>query len=132
MSDPAPSDIVEHVSAFAFGPTLERLTQAIEAAGLIVFARIDHAEGARSVGLTMPATVVLIYGHPKGGAPIMLAAPQTALDLPLRVLTREAEDGRTLVSFHPAAPMLIRAGAPEALASRLGPAQDLLLKAIAV
>lgn len=77
----------------------------------------------------MPPTVLLTYGHPKGGTPIMLAAPQAALDLPLRVLVRE-DAGRVLVSFHAAAPMLRRAGVPEALAERLDPAQRILAEAI--
>ena len=60
----------------------------------------------------------------------MLAAPQAALDLPLRVLVREDADGRTLVAFHPIAPMLRDAGVPDALANRLEPAQTLLMEAI--
>jgi uncharacterized protein (DUF302 family) len=136
MSDssaPAASRPVEHVSGMAFAPTLERLVRAIEAAGMTVFARIDHAAGAREVGMEMPPTVVLLYGHPRGGTPIMQAAPQAALDLPLRVLVREdaaAGGGRVLVSFHPVAPMLRQAGVPDALAARLEPAQRLLIDAI--
>ena len=65
---------VEHVSSLAFAPTLERLVRAIETAGMTVFARIDHASGAREVGMEMPPTVVLLYGHPRGGTPIILAA----------------------------------------------------------
>ena len=126
------ADVVEQVSAVAFAPTLDRLVEAIQAAGLTVFARIDHAAGARGAGLAMPPTTVLLYGNPKGGTPLMLAAPLAALDLPLRVLVREAEDGRTLVSFHPAAPMLRQAGVPDTLANRLDPAQRLLLNAIAL
>ena len=124
------SDLVEHVSAVAFAPTLQRLTKAIEAAGMTVFAQIDHAAGARTVGMAMPPTVVLLYGHPKGGTPIMLAVPQTALDLPLRVLVREDSDGRALMSFHPATAMLRQAGVPEALAARLEPAQRVLVEAM--
>ncbi len=125
------ADVVEQVSAVAFAPTLDRLVEAIQAAGLTVFARIDHAAGARGAGLAMPPTTVLLYGNPKGGTPLMLAAPLAALDLPLRVLVREAGDGRTLVSFHPAAPMLRQAGVPGTLVNRLDPAQRLLLNAIA-
>ena len=125
------TDVIEQVSAVAFAPTLDRLVEAIQAAGLTVFARIDHAAGARGAGLAMPPTTVLLYGNPKGGTPLMLAAPLAALDLPLRVLVREAEDGRTLVSFRPAAPMLRQAGVPDTLANRLDPAQRLLLNAIA-
>ena len=86
--------------------------------------------GAQSVGLALPPTMVLIYGNPKGGTAIMQAAPQTALDLPLRVLVREAEDGRALISFHPATQMLLHLGVPAGLAGRLEPAQQLLVEAV--
>ncbi len=127
MSD----DIVEHVSPVAFGPTLDRITAAIRAAGLTVFAEIDHAANARGAGLSMPPSTVLVYGHAKGGTPLMLAAPNLALDLPLRVLVREREDGRAIVVFHTAAAMLHGAGVPENLAGRLEPAQALLVAAVA-
>jgi uncharacterized protein (DUF302 family) len=120
----------EHVSAFAFQTTVERLAQAIEGAGMRVFARIDHAAGAREAGLSMPPTVVLIYGSPKGGTPIMLAAPQSALDLPLRVLVREDAGGGVVVSFHPIVALLAASGVPADLSARLEPAQNLVLKAI--
>jgi uncharacterized protein (DUF302 family) len=123
-------DIAEHASPFGFQATLERVAAAIERAGLTIFARIDHAAGARQAGLQMPSAVLLIYGHAKGGTPIMLSAPLTALDLPLRVLVREGEDGRALLAFHPITPMLRAAGVPDALATRLEPAQSLLLKAM--
>jgi uncharacterized protein (DUF302 family) len=123
------ADYAEYESAAAFAPTLECLTKAIEAAGMTIFARIDHAAAAKSVGLDMPATMVLIYGNPKGGTPLMLAAPRVALDLPLRVLVR-AEGRRVLVGFHPAAAMLRAAGVSEALATRLEPAQHVLVEAI--
>ena len=131
MSDACAADVVEHVSAVAFEPTVERLASAIAAAGLILFGRIDHAAGAREVGLAMPAATVLTYGHPRGGTPVMLAAPQAALDLPLRVLVREREDGRTVIAFHPIAPTLRRAGVPEEVAGRLEPAQQVLVAAVA-
>jgi uncharacterized protein (DUF302 family) len=122
-------DVVEHVSAMDFTTTLARLKAAIEGAGMTVFAAIDHAAGAASVGLAMPPTTVLLYGNPKGGTPLMLAAPQVALDLPLRVLVREDADGTTRVSFHPVV-LLEKAGVPAELAARLEPAQRLLVAAI--
>ena len=124
------STLLEQPSAWPFASTLDRLTATIEGAGLKIFARIDHAAGAKEAGLVMPPTVVLLYGSPKGGTPIMLAAPAAALDLPLRVLVREDADGRIRISFYPVVPMLLHAGVPEALARRLEPAQALLLRAI--
>jgi uncharacterized protein (DUF302 family) len=123
-------DPAEFVSAVDFVPTLERLVKAIERAGMTLFATIDHAAGARDAGMAMPPTVVLLSGTPKGGTPLMLVAPHVALDLPLRALLRQDSEGRALLSFHPMAPLLRRAGVPEALANRLDAAQHLLVEAI--
>jgi uncharacterized protein (DUF302 family) len=131
MSNPRVDEFVEHISPVAFEPTLERLVSAIAAAGLILVSRIDHAAGAREAGMAMPPSTVLVYGHPKGGTPVMPAAPRAALDLPLRVLVREQEDGRTVIAFHPVAPMLRRAGVPEVFSARLEPAQRILVAAVA-
>ena len=128
MSD---TDIREFVSSVPFEATMDRLTAAIEQAGLLVFNRMDHQAGAREAGLEMPPTIVLTYGHPKGGTPIMLAAPWAALDLPLRVLVRVRDDGQTVIAFHPMAAALRGAGVPDALAERLEPAQRLLVNAVA-
>jgi uncharacterized protein (DUF302 family) len=97
--------VVELASDYGFDETLARLTDAIEGAHLKIFARIGHSAEATQVGLSMPPTTVLIYGNPRGGTPLMLAAPAVALDLPLRVLVRADADGRTVVAYHPAATM---------------------------
>ena len=131
MTDPAQPDIMEHVSPTDFASTVARITSAIGEAGLTLFACIDHAAGARDAGLAMPPATVLIYGNAKGGTPIMLAAPQAALDLPLRVLVRQREDGQTVIAYHPIVPMLRRMGVAPELAARLEPAQHLLMKATA-
>jgi uncharacterized protein (DUF302 family) len=124
------AEIREIVSAVPFEATLQRLTAAITQAGLILFNRIDHQAGAREAGLEMPPATVLTYGHPKGGTPIMLAAPLAALELPLRVLVRVQDDGKTVIAFHPIAAVLRRAGVPDPLAERLDPAQQILVKAV--
>lgn len=130
MSDLIAFETVERISAVPFEATLERLMAAIARAGLIVFNQIDHRAGALESGLEMPPTTVLTYGHPKGGTPIMLAAPLAALELPLRVLVRVRDDGQTAIAYRPIGAVLRRAGVPEALATRLEPAQQLLIDAV--
>jgi uncharacterized protein (DUF302 family) len=130
MSDTQASDIVEHASPLSFHETVERLLQAIVKAGMTLFATIDHAAHAKTIGTTMPPATVLIYGNPKGGTPIMVATPQAALDLPLRVLVRQREDGTVAIVFHPVAAMLHRSGVPEDVGARLEPAQRVLIAAL--
>lgn len=124
--------LVEMTSPYSFEDTVDRLTKAIPRAGLVLITRLDHAAGARSMGLELPASLVLVYGHPKGGTPIMNAYPSAALDLPLRVLVRhDSAAGGTVVAFHPVVEMLAGHGVPEALARRLEPAQALIRDALA-
>lgn len=123
-------EIVERLSKVPFAAAVDRITASIEAAGMQVFARIDHAAAANAVGLAMPPTTVLIYGNAKAGTPIMLQTPVAALDLPLRVLVREDVHGRVCIAFHPVVAMLQRAGVSEELAIHLVPAQRLLIDAI--
>ena len=129
MTNTSPT-FVEQVSLNDFDTTLRMLVEAIESAGLTVFARIDHAAAARSVGLTMPPTVLLLYGNPRGGTPIMVAAPRSALELPLKVLLREGADGKAILSFHRVGPAMRDAGVCDDMAIRLGPSQELLLRAL--
>lgn len=130
MSESQVPEIAEHASPVSFDVTLGRLVDAIAKSGMTLFARIDHAANARSVGAAMPPTTVLIYGNAKGGTPIMLTTPQAALDLPLRVLVRETADGKASISFHPITTLLGRVGVPADAAARLEPAQRLLSSAI--
>lgn len=98
--------VVERSSPLRVGETVQRLADEAAAAGMTVFATIDHAAGARSVGLQMPETQVLIVGNPAVGTPAMLAAPDLALELPTRLLVRQASPGTpgsTVVFSDPAA-----------------------------
>ena len=130
MSGEHSSDLVEQATSLTFDEALVRVSAAIARAGLSIFAKIDHASAAGEIGMAMPPATVLIYGNPKGGTPIMLASPVAALDLPLRVLVREDAEGGVMVAFHPARPMLQKAGVPEALVARLDPAQNIILEAL--
>ena len=130
MTDPANAGLTEITSGEPFDATLDRLVEAIARSGMTLFARIDHAAGALAMGMPLPPTMVLIYGSPAGGTPLMLAAPLAALELPLRVLLRENEQGQVSMLFHPMAPVLRQAGVPEAMANRLDLAQLMLVEAL--
>ena len=123
-------DYVQHTSSLTFSETVDHLVATIETVGMNVFAKIDHAAGAKDVGMSLPSSVVLIYGHARGGTPVMQAAPAAALDLPLRVLIRETNRGETVIAFHPARQMLAHHGIPGELVDRLAKAQQLLVRAI--
>jgi uncharacterized protein (DUF302 family) len=124
MTQPQDVDgLVELQSSHSFESTLQMLLDAIRAKGLTLFAQIDHAAMATAAGLAMPPATVLLYGNPKGGTPLMVAVPTAALDLPLRLLVRQDEAGRTQVSYHPVAAMLQRIGVAADMAERLAPGQ---------
>ena len=123
-------DYVQHTSSLTFSETVDHLVATIETVGMNVFAKIDHAAGAKDVGMSLPLSVVLIYGHARGGTPVMQAAPAAALDLPLRVLIRETNRGETVIAFHPARQMLAHHSIPGELVDRLAKAQQLLVRAI--
>jgi uncharacterized protein (DUF302 family) len=80
--------------------TIDRLEAALKGAAVGVFARIDHAAGAASVGMPLRPTEVLIFGNPKAGTPLMQANQTIGLDLPLRVLAWEDAVGDVWVSYN--------------------------------
>jgi uncharacterized protein (DUF302 family) len=99
--------IVTKSSPRPVGETVTRLTDMVTAKGMKVMAVVDHAAGAKKVGLELRDTVVVIFGNPASGTPVMEAAPLAALDLPLKVLIWD-DAGQTKVSYY----------APAALADR--------------
>ncbi|MBX9846381.1 MAG: DUF302 domain-containing protein [Xanthobacteraceae bacterium] len=118
-------------SAYSFKDTVSRLRSALEGNGFTIFATIDHRAAAQSVGLDMPPTTVLIYGNPKGGTPLMIAAPDFALELPLRVLVRESGQGKTFVTLSPSTSLEGKHGLPGGMATKLAPAEKLIASTIA-
>src|SRR3979490_3356443 len=81
-----PDGLVALKSAFPVKETVDRLVHQVEAKGLTVFCRIDHAANAVSAGLQLRPTEVLIFGNAKGGTPLMQAAQTIGIDLPLKAL----------------------------------------------
>ena len=126
------SDARRLQSSYPFRETVERLRLALESKGFTVFAEIDQRQAAKSVGLDMPPTTLLIYGNPKGGTPLMLAAPDFALELPLKVLVREEAGSQVLVVYIPASTLEGRHGLPAGLAGKLAGAEPIIAAALGV
>jgi uncharacterized protein (DUF302 family) len=101
--------------------TMDRLEAAVTAKGLTVFARIDHAEGASTVGLSLRPTEVLIFGNAKGGTPLMQAVQTVGIDLPLKALVWQDAAGDTWLSWNDPAWLAARHGVSgaEAVAGKL-------------
>src|SRR3984957_12222487 len=92
--------LVRVASRYSMEETLQRLESAFAEKGLQIFARVDHSGEAAKVGLTMRPTKLLIFGSPKGGTPLMQAAPCVAIDLPLKALFWEDADGKVLLTYN--------------------------------
>ena len=97
--------------------------------GVKLFCVVDHSGEAEAVGLSMPTTRLLIFGNPKAGTPIMLAAPTAALDLPLKILVAETPDGTVQLSWNDPAWLQSRHGFPAELEANLAAAGALAAKA---
>ncbi len=80
--------------------TMNRLAAAIEAKGLTVFARIDHAAGAAEAGLSLRPTELVIFGNAKGGTPLMQADQSMGIDLPLKALVWQDASGKTWLTYN--------------------------------
>lgn len=87
-------------STHSVDETVERLKGILEAKGVKLFALVDHSGEAEKAGMTMPPTKLLIFGNPKAGTPLMLAAPSSAIDLPLKILVAEDATGQVSVSWN--------------------------------
>jgi uncharacterized protein (DUF302 family) len=83
-----------------FADTIAHFESLLAARGMILFAKIDFTGDARKAGLEMAPTQLLIFGNPKGGTPVMNAAPSSALDLPLKVLVSQDGDGKVSLSYN--------------------------------
>jgi uncharacterized protein (DUF302 family) len=80
--------------------TLARLETIVQAKGLTILARIDHSGDAAKASLTMRPTKLLIFGNAKAGTPLMVAAPSLAIDLPLKALAWEDDEGKVWLSYN--------------------------------
>jgi uncharacterized protein (DUF302 family) len=113
-------------SPFGVDETLDRLERLAAARGMAIFARVNFARDADKVGLKMRPTQLIILGNPKGGTPLMVAAPLCALDLPLKVLAWEDESNQCRVSYNTAEYLQQRHGFPSELVANIAPLSTLV------
>jgi uncharacterized protein (DUF302 family) len=92
--------IISKESKYTVPDTLDRVDALLRSKGIKIFVRVDHSGEAEKAGLKMPPTQLLIFGNPKGGTPVMLAAPTTAIDLPLKALAWQDSDGKVWLSYN--------------------------------
>jgi uncharacterized protein (DUF302 family) len=94
------SGIITRAAAHRVGDTVATLLALLKERGITLFALVDHSGEAATVGLRMPPTKLLLFGNPAVGTPVMLAAPTSAIDLPLKLLVWEDADGNTWLTYN--------------------------------
>jgi uncharacterized protein (DUF302 family) len=122
--------LVQVASHYSVDETMERLQSAFAEKGLQTFAVIDHSGEAAKVGLKMRPTKVLIFGSPKGGTPLMVAAPSLAIDLPLKALVAEDAASKVSVTYNDPQYLKGRHGVPDELIKNLAGAGVVIAKAV--
>lgn len=122
--------IVDIASRYSVPETLARLQSILKEKSIKIFALIDQSGEAEKAGLTMRPAQVLIFGNPKGGTPLMVAAPRTAIDLPLKALAWQDEEGKVWLSYNSPEYLQERHGFPAELVKNIAGISALIQKAV--
>ena len=129
MDQAANNGIVDKPSNHSVDETVEKLKGILQGKGVMLFATIDHSGEAAKAGMKMRPTKLLIFGNPTGGTPLMLAAPSSAIDLPLKILVWEDEQGKAWVSYNSPTYLQKRHGFPADLVQNIAVVETLASKA---
>ena len=133
MEPVADNGIVNLPSHHSVDETVERLKNILHAKGVMLFAVIDHSGEAEKAGMKMAPTKLLIFGNPKSGTPLMLAAPSSAIDLPLKILVwedvREGATRKVWISYNSPAYLAKRHGLPAELIPNIAVIEGLAAQA---
>jgi uncharacterized protein (DUF302 family) len=121
--------IIDTPSSHSVDQTVEKLKGILQVRGVALFALVDHSGEAEKVGMKMPPTKLLIFGNPKAGTPLMLAAPTSAIDLPLKILVWQDAQGRVWVSYNSPEYLQERHGLPPELLQNIAVVGTLAAKA---
>jgi uncharacterized protein (DUF302 family) len=131
MSTSSIPGFISKLSPHSVPETIQRLSALLKSKGVAIFALIDHSGEAEKAGLKMRPTQLLIFGNPKGGTPLMLAAPSTAIDLPLKALVWEDADGKVWLSYNSPDYLQQRHGFPADLEKNIAAIEPLLAQVVA-
>lgn len=127
---PTRNGLIQVASRFSVDETVCRLQATFAEKGLQVFAVIDHSGEAEKVGLKMRPTKLLIFGSPKAGTPLMLAAPSLAIDLPLKALVAQDAESKVTATYNDPVYVRERHGFSAELSKNLAGAGALIAKAV--
>lgn len=117
--------IIDKPSRHSVEETVDRLKNVLRAKGVTLFALVDHSGEAARVGMEMRPTKLAIFGSPRAGTPLMLAAPSVAIDLPLKILVWEDAQAKVWVSYNSPAYLEARHGIPHDLLQTIAGVQAL-------
>lgn len=118
----ADNGLITKQSKYGFAETVSKIEMVLKLKGVSLFAKIDHSGEAEKAGLKMRPTQLLIFGNPKGGTPVMLASPSAAIDLPLKALVAEDDNGKVTVTFNNPAYLQTRHGVKDDLVKNISAA----------
>src|SRR5215470_12549255 len=120
--------IVDVPSNHSVDETVQRLKNILQSKGITLFAFIDHSGEAEKAGMKMRPTKLLVFGSPKAGTPLMLAAPSIAIDLPLKILVWEDGQGKVWISYNSPEYLRERHGLPQELLQNIAVVETLAAK----
>ena len=121
--------IIDKPSDHSVEQTVEKLRNILQSKGITLFTLVDHSGEAEKVGMKMRPTKLLIFGSPKAGTPLMLAAPRAAIDLPLKILIWEDVQGKVWISYNSPDYLEERHGLPQELLQNIAVVETLAVKA---
>jgi uncharacterized protein (DUF302 family) len=130
MTNELANDMIHLSSPYSVPETLQRLEALLTSKGLTIFCRIDHSGGAEKAGLKMNPTKLIIFGSPKSGTPLMLAAPTLAIDLPLKALVWQDSAGKVWLSYNSPEYLQARHNVPADLIKNIAGAGPLLAQVV--
>jgi uncharacterized protein (DUF302 family) len=131
MSSNSVPGFISKPSQHSVPETIQRLSALLKSKGVAIFALVDHSGEAEKAGLKIRPTQLLIFGNPKAGTPLMVAAPSTAIDLPIKALAWEDADGKVWLSYNSPDYLKQRHGFPAELEKNLAAVEPLLAQAVA-